>query len=295
MDLNALKYFYAVASEKNFSQAARKLNAQQPTLSRAVQSLEDEIGTKLFERSTRTVVLTAAGQRLFGECQKVFELMNSLPQIVRQEETEFQGYMPFGISDSMCQGVLPSVIQKFKIQSPQVISSVVMGHAKHLFQKVESGDLEFALLFKDNYHGFDLEFKPFLKVPFYVAIASHTQKRPDTLRSYIAAREIEEGRIEDFKEWPLLKALVPGIRIQFSASNYILHKELVLNGSGISIFPSFLISDEIRKKQLVILNKKKPIDFTLQLVTRRQRPLTTKAIAFLELLKMQLLKEIETI
>ncbi|WP_413578309.1 LysR family transcriptional regulator [Bdellovibrio sp. HCB290] len=288
MDSNTLRYFFAVATDKSFSQAARRLNAQQPSLSRAVRSLEEEIGAKLFERSTRSVSLTAAGERLYSECKKIFEVMDALPQLVRDEEAEFKGYMQFGISDSMSQHVLPKVLQQFQKQHPLVVSSVVMGPAQHMLQKVEAGGLEFALLFSESRSGLDLEFIPFLKIQFYIVAATRIRENPEAMRSFIAAREIEDGRLEDFKEWSLVKSLIPGVRIQYSANSYFLHKEMVMSGCGVSMFPSYLVNEELRKNRLFVLNKQKPLVGTLQLVKRRGRPLSAKATSFLELLKTHL-------
>jgi DNA-binding transcriptional LysR family regulator len=70
-DLAQLRCFTAVATELNFSRAARRLNMTQPPLSRQVQLLEHQLGVELFSRNTRSVALTAAGRAFFVEAQSL--------------------------------------------------------------------------------------------------------------------------------------------------------------------------------------------------------------------------------
>ncbi|EBX1355087.1 LysR family transcriptional regulator [Salmonella enterica subsp. enterica serovar Okatie] len=72
-ELSQLRFFLAVATELNFSRAAKRLNMTQPPLSRQIQLLEHQLGVELFDRTTRSVVLTAAGRRFFIEAQDLLQ------------------------------------------------------------------------------------------------------------------------------------------------------------------------------------------------------------------------------
>ncbi|MCW2914656.1 MAG: hcaR [Actinomycetia bacterium] len=74
IDLRQLRYFVAVAEERNFTRAATRLAMTQPALSRAIRALEDSVGTALFVRLHRDVQLTAAGTVLFDEARGIDEL-----------------------------------------------------------------------------------------------------------------------------------------------------------------------------------------------------------------------------
>ncbi len=286
MELSQLKYFYETAKQNSFSKAARKLNAQQPTLSRAVRMLEDEFGAKLFLRNTRSVNLTPSGQRLFTECKKLFELVETIPGAVRSSAQELSGYLQFGLSDSMIQSVLPNLMKDFAARHPKVILSIASGPAPHLLQKIEQGELEFGIFFADPKSWRSLNSDLIMSVDFYVVVATKHCKNQEVLNSYIAAREIEDAREHDAQELQVLQAILPNYRIRFSANSYLVHKELVLNGLGVSTFPVFAIEKELKLKKLKILNSAHPIKLNLNLISLKGRFLSERAQAFISQLKM---------
>src|ERR1017187_1954826 len=73
MELRHFRYFVAVAEEENVSRAALKLHVSQPGISRQIQELEDEIGFQLFERSAKSLKLTAAGKVFLAEVKSVLQ------------------------------------------------------------------------------------------------------------------------------------------------------------------------------------------------------------------------------
>ena len=74
MELRHIRYFKAVAEEKNFTRAAEKLAIAQPPLSRQIQDLEEELGTKLFERSPHKVKLTEEGELFLQYASQILDL-----------------------------------------------------------------------------------------------------------------------------------------------------------------------------------------------------------------------------
>jgi len=281
MELTSLRYFYEVARHKGFTRAAAALRAQQPTLSRAITQLEEEFGVRLFERTTRRVHLTEGGERLFLECRKLFELVEQMPAAVRSMEAEFQGFLQFGITDSLSQIVMPETVRRFAKDHPRVISSIATGIGPHLIQKVEQGELEFALMFAEPGRSL-LNVTTVATVPFVFAISTKHRQDKNVRRSYIAARETEDARDRDSREWDLLREISPDMQIRFSANSYVIHKSLVLSGLGISVLPKFFVREELRQKKLTPIGR--PLSFSLNLITRKDRPLSTRAEAFVQTL-----------
>ena len=88
MELRHIRYFKAVAEEKNFTRAAEKLAIAQPPLSRQIQDLEEELGTKLFERSPHKVKLTEEGELFLQYASQILDLVNRS----EEEESEKRAY-----------------------------------------------------------------------------------------------------------------------------------------------------------------------------------------------------------
>lgn len=83
MSLTQLRYFVAVAEEGSVSGAARRCFVSQPPMSRQLRALEDELSTRLFERTPRGMVLSRAGQRFLAHARSILSLVEAAPAVVR--------------------------------------------------------------------------------------------------------------------------------------------------------------------------------------------------------------------
>jgi len=118
MELRHLRYFVAVAAHGSFNRAAEILHLTQPTLSRQVKDLEDELDVPLLVRGQNAVKLTEAGELFYEEARQVLARADEAIQRVRGEarrETLRVGYAP-----SMTAGILPAVLEKFQSATPRV-------------------------------------------------------------------------------------------------------------------------------------------------------------------------------
>lgn len=118
MDLRKLRYFAVLAEEKHFGRAAKLLSVSQPPLSLAIKQLEAEIGAKLFERDSRNVSLTPAGETLKQEAMFLLRRADEARTLVKAISDGKGGRLRVGFVGSMLYRGLPDVIDAFKTASP---------------------------------------------------------------------------------------------------------------------------------------------------------------------------------
>ena len=100
MDIRVLRYFLTVAREESFSRAAETLFLSQPTLSRQIKDMEDELGVRLFTRTNRNVILTPEGQRLRKRAQEIVDLMEKTQAEFSSLEGEISGEIYIGCGET---------------------------------------------------------------------------------------------------------------------------------------------------------------------------------------------------
>ncbi|TKI03059.1 LysR family transcriptional regulator [Martelella alba] len=120
-ELGQLRCFIVVANELSFRRAAHKLNMTQPPLTRQIQVLEHQIGVRLFDRSTRSVTLTVAGQAFLREAIHVIEQADFAVQTVKQIAFGEMGNISISFVASAVYDFLPKVIQSVKERYPHIV------------------------------------------------------------------------------------------------------------------------------------------------------------------------------
>ncbi len=119
-ELSQLRCFVAVARELNFRRAAEHLHMTQPPLSRQIQLLEDDLNVKLFERTSRSVRMTAAGRSFFIEAQDLLKRAEAASLTARQVEAGMQGSVSFGFIPVAAFAIMPRIIQAIGNHAPGV-------------------------------------------------------------------------------------------------------------------------------------------------------------------------------
>ena len=122
MDLAALQVFLAVAAERSFSRAAAKLHRTQPAVSQAVRRLEDELGERLFDRSSKEGTLTEAGRVLRNYAQRLVRLAEEAESAVRELRDLRRGRVLIGANEAAVHTLLP-LIGRFRSAHPHIQST----------------------------------------------------------------------------------------------------------------------------------------------------------------------------
>ncbi|MFO1091601.1 MAG: LysR substrate-binding domain-containing protein [Hyphomicrobiales bacterium] len=119
-DLNSLIVFARVAETMSFSEAARRLNMPISTVSRKVADLEDQLGVRLIERSTRSLRLTDVGADVLAEAQRGAEVSEAVQSIVSNQLTEVRGLLRLSAPPSIADSVLAPILIAFQASYPRV-------------------------------------------------------------------------------------------------------------------------------------------------------------------------------
>ena len=120
MELRQLRYFVAVARERNFTRAAEKLHIAQPPLSRQIQQLEDELGIALIEHGSRPVRLTDAGRLFQEQAVQVLERVEEIKAMTQRLQAARRAHLSIGFVASTLYARLPEVIRRFRAARPGV-------------------------------------------------------------------------------------------------------------------------------------------------------------------------------
>ena len=145
MELRVLKYFLAVAREENITRAAALLHLTQPTLSRQLMQLEEELGVQLFHRSRYHIVLTDDGMLLRRRAQELVDLAEKTLGEFRQKE-QLRGEISIGSGDLEGMSLLSKLLASFQQCHPEVTYQIYSGNADHTKERIEGGTLDLGLL-----------------------------------------------------------------------------------------------------------------------------------------------------
>ena len=145
MELRHLRYFVVVAELLNFTKAAAKLRVAQPSLSRQIRDLEEELEVSLLERNSRFVRLTAAGKAFAAEARAVLQQAEAAAQTARAFALSNQEHLNLGYAPSLTVEVLPQALRSFEKQCPRVRVTIQDLSIREMTNGLREGRLDAAL------------------------------------------------------------------------------------------------------------------------------------------------------
>ena len=145
MDIRQLKYFIAIVEERKISAAAQRLHMSQPPLSQQLKAMEDELGTRLVERSGKTLELTASGKALYQYALQMTRLMDEAVSEVMEVGKGAKGSLNIGIN-TLSSVELPELLHRFKARYPHVTYKIQQNESSRLCELVKSRMLELAII-----------------------------------------------------------------------------------------------------------------------------------------------------
>lgn len=150
MELRQLRYFLGVCEAGSLLKAAARLHIAQPALGQQMAALEDELGVKLFARSTRGMALTPEGRVFLEHAKVVLTDADRAKEAVRHSATEPQGQVVLGLPTTVALAATVPIVQACRERYPRIQLQVIEAYSGFLREWLQMGRLDLALLFGDE-------------------------------------------------------------------------------------------------------------------------------------------------
>ncbi|HEV8655046.1 MAG TPA: LysR family transcriptional regulator, partial [Candidatus Limnocylindria bacterium] len=146
MELHQLRYFVAVAEQRHFTKAARELSVAQPSVSKQIRRLEDELGAPLFHRMRGNVALTPAGEALLPLARRVLTDVAGAESEVRDLTGMRRGRLSLGATPSLSTTLVPPALARYHQSYPGIELVLHEAGSRDLVGELERGTLDVALV-----------------------------------------------------------------------------------------------------------------------------------------------------
>lgn len=146
MELRTMRYFLAAAREENMTRAAELLHVTQPTLSKQLKALEDELGKKLFTRHSFSIQLTEEGILLRKRAEDLVKMADKITTEFLTLDDVLGGDVYFGLAESYQIRYLAATIRRFKETYPDLRYHITSGDTEQVTEKLDKGIIDFAVL-----------------------------------------------------------------------------------------------------------------------------------------------------
>ena len=260
MTLQQLAYFVAVADVRSFTRAADLVGVAQPTLSRQLRALEDELGAPLVDRGGRAgPVLTPAGEAVLPLARRMLADSDSARAAVAEIVGLRSGRVRVGATPSLCIGVLADVLRVFHGQHPRIALELVEDGSPPLVRTLTRGELDIALVIVPS-GGVDpaLHITPLLRER--LSVASPAAQPPPSSRGSLTVRELARRQLVVPRQGYDIREVVlgafadadatPRFAVQGGEMDAVLR--LVEAGTGVAVVPDLVFTGRPRLRRTVL-------------------------------------------
>lgn len=293
MELRNLSTFLTVAKTLSFTRAAEELNYAQSSVTAQIQVLERELGSPLFERLGKRVVLTESGRRLQCYAEKMVSLEREALSVV-PEGAEPMGTLTVGACEWLCADLLPRVLRNFRSRFPKVQLSIRPDACANLRAAVSTGTLDLAFLADARVRAPEIVAEALLRESLIVIaaadhrLAGRRRVRPEEL----AGETFVVPRARCTYLEPLFSAMAavgvsPGPQIVFGGVEAI--KRCVEAGVGLAVSTRTAVRVEVEQGSLAELRCTIPeFNQHVQLIRHRDKWLSPALVALIEVAKHEI-------
>lgn len=247
MQLQQLAYFVMVADTRHFTRAAELIGVTQPSLSKQIHVLEEELGARLFDRVRGNIAMTQAGEALLPLARRILADADTARREVQQLIGLRGGRLRLGATPSLCTSLVADVLRRYKDAFPHIDLIIEENGSQDLAGDLARGELDLALIIPD--HGTDptLHTEPILRESLVVASSA---ARPAPARGRMHARDLRDHPLVMFRpgydlrdttlELCRREGFTPRFAIEGGEMDAVL--SFVEAGIGIALVPSMVLA-----------------------------------------------------
>ena len=287
--INQIKYFLAINTYKSFSIAAEELCISQSSLSKQIKALENELHTLLFNRTTRSISLTKAGEEFLIHCKKIIGEYDNAINSMKKYCTEKQSTIKIGAIPVISQYGIISSIALFSNIYPNINIDVIEGEKVEVINMLDKGDIDFAFLRDFHIDKDKFQFYPLINDELVLITPKN---HPFSNKKYISLKDTKNEKfvmlssksgldkfcIEECKKY----GFTPNIVYSINKIETILG--LVSENFGISLLMKRVISS-FNKDKISINLLKIPITSAFSLVYKKNKKLSNNEVLFKEFIQ----------
>jgi DNA-binding transcriptional LysR family regulator len=275
MELRELEYFVAVAEERQFTRAAARVHVSQSGLSAAIRSLEGELRESLFERTTRRVQLTAAGEALLPEARRALAAAQAGADAVRAVHGLQRGSVALGVMQEMSLIDLPRTLARYHRRFPGIelrLRHAAAGEARRL---VLGGELDIAITSPPERPNARLTCRVLMRTPLVLACRADD---PLAARRMVAAADLADRQLVGFPEGWAMRSLAHtflsragnALDVQFEVNDTGTALDLVEAGLGVALLAEALVARRRALRTVPLRGRR--IDWVIAAVTADPAP-----------------------
>lgn len=276
-----LQVFITVVEKENFSRAAEEHHMTQPAVSQYIRALEEQIGSKLLERSNKYVHLNKAGKIVYHHGKEILGLYERMQHLVDDLTQKASGTLAIGASYTFGEYVLPHIIAQMRDLYPDIDLTVTIGNTAQIAAWVESHQLDIGIV-EGKFKNTGLIQEIFAEdAMVIVASPEHPLVKIESIDADILSRqtwlvrEHGSGTREATETLFQRLAISPAHRMEYSSTQPI--KESVEAGLGISLLSKWAIQKELKHGDLTVIEQNElPLKRSFSFI--RQSPFQTKAL-----------------
>ncbi len=223
MESFRLKVFRSVATHLSFTKAANELFITQPAISKNIQSLEKELGLRLFSRIGNKIHLTSAGKVLLDYSNRLFKMQIELDNKLNSFKKEKTGIIRIGASTTIAQYIIAKVLAKFYKQFPSVKIFMISGNSEKIAAALLKGEIDLGIV-EGKVKSSDIHYTRFISDELVAVVSLNNNlilKNEITLsqltRIPVVLRERGSGTLEVFEH------ALKNKKIKLSSLNIIMH------------------------------------------------------------------------